>query len=332
LRPMVLQYAAFFNDLLRLTKRLNPPRLWNYLMIYIGFWLSRLSGRVVVLGRPFAVSAEVAAICNLRCPECIVGLGKTIRESKKMDTALFEQILKKHRRHSFYTNLYFQGEPFLNRDLHHLIGMASRLGYYTSVSTNGHFLDEMRCREIIDAGLDRLIVSMDGLDQETYAFYRRGGSWQKVADGLAAMARVKKELGAPSPMLVVQFLVNRKNEAQIPALKYFARQQGADVVELKSMQVYGEEGASAFLPGDERFNRYAAKGKRKKKGPCFRLWSHAVYTSDGVLVPCCYDKVPQHPLGKETGEDLWFSPAMHAFRKKVMTRREDTGICSNCNE
>ncbi|MBW6498986.1 MAG: radical SAM protein [Bacteroidales bacterium] len=315
-----------------MTKRLNPLRIWNYLMIYAGFWLSRLTQKVVVFGRPFALSAEVAAVCNLRCPECMVGLGNTIRESKKMDAPLFEQILKKHRRHSFYTNLYFQGEPFLNRDLHHLIGLASHIGYYTSVSTNGHFLDEERCREIIDAGLDRLIVSMDGLDQDTYAFYRRGGTWQKVADGLATMARVKREEGVRHPLLVLQFLVNRKNEGQIPVLKDFAREQGADVVELKSMQVYGEEGVSAFLPGDKRFNRYAAKGKRKKKGPCFRLWSHAVYTSDGVLVPCCYDKVPQHPMGKGTGEDLWFSPEMHAFRKKVMTRREDAGICSNCNE
>ena len=332
MRPLVLQYHSFFNDLLRLTKKLNLVRALNYLKIYAGYWLSRFRGKVVVLGRPFSVSAEVAAVCNLKCPECALGLGNTIRESKKMDLALFEEILAKHQRHSFYTNLYFQGEPFLNRELPLLIGLASGLGYYSSVSTNGHFLDEARCREVIRAGLDRLIVSLDGLDQETYVFYRRGGNWQKVAEGIATLARVKKEMGARHPLLVVQFLVNRKNEGQIGDLKDFARRQGADVVELKSMQVYGEEGASNFLPKDKRFNRYLDKRKTRKHVPCFRLWSHAVYTSDGVLVPCCYDKVPEHSIGKGTGEDLWFSPAMHAFREKVMTRRDETGICSNCNE
>lgn len=338
MRPAVLNYSLFFADFLRLTRRLTPQRILNYGLIYAGLWLSKLTGKVRVFGMPFAVSAEVASVCNLRCPECMVGQGKTNRSRKQMDPPLFREILEHHRRHSFYTNLYFQGEPFLNPALPQIISDASSLGYYTSVSTNGHFLTEDRCREVISAGLDRLIVSLDGLDQDTYAFYRVGGNWQKVVDGIAVMARIRKEMGAKHPLIVTQFLVNRKNEGQITDFIAFARKQGADVAELKTMQVYEESGAEKFLPENQQFNRYNKSGKRqsafKKRSnrPCFRLWSHAVYTADGLLVPCCFDKVPHFPMGNIKGGDPWSSPSMNAFREKVMKQPEEIGICSNCGQ
>lgn len=338
MRPRVLRYSAFLADLMRLTVRLTCPRILNFGRIYLGLWLSKLTGKVRVYGRPFAVSAEVASVCNLRCPECMVGQGKTTRTRKQMEPALFREILHHHRRHSFYANLYFQGEPFLNPALPQMVGEAARVKYYSSVSTNGHFLTETRCREVITAGLDRLIVSLDGLDQDTYAFYRVGGHWQKVVDGIATMVRTRKDLGARNPLIVIQFLVNSKNEGQIPGLVAFARRQGADVVELKTMQVYGKTGAEKFLPGNQRYNRYKNRSETKKsapgdgKRPCFRLWSHAVYTADGLLVPCCFDKIPEHPAGNIKGGDPWSSPSMNAFREKAMKRPSDIAICATCGQ
>lgn len=335
---MILRYSSWFHDAMRFTKRLKPKRAINLLLIKAGFFFSKLSGRVIVLGRPFSVSAEVAAACNLRCPECIVGLGKTLRQEKKMAEPIFIGILNRHKSHSFYLNLYFQGEPFLNKNLEGYIGLASSLDYYTCVSTNGHFLDETRCKSIVQSGLDRLIVSLDGLDQDTYAFYRKGGNWQQVVAGIETMARVRKAEKRNNPLIVVQFLVNKRNEGQVADLKRFARKLGADVAAFKSMQVYDEQGAEAFLPENMRFNRYKKwSGKQllaagRSLGPCKRLWSHVVYTSDGLQVACCYDKVPEHPFGNISGEDPWFSPEMNAFRKKVMKGRKDTAICSNCME
>lgn len=335
---MVLKVFPVFCDALRLAKRLSARRVFNFLLIQAGVLLSRLSGRVVVAGRPFSVSAEVAGICNLRCPGCMVGKKETLRNNKFMSLEVFEAIAGRHRKHAFYSNLYFQGEPFLNPLLGEKISIASKNGFYTCVSTNGHFLGEARCREVIRAGLDRIIVSLDGLDQESYAFYRQGGNWSKVVEGITTLAAVRKAERAQNPLIVVQFLVNRKNESQIAGLRQFARQIGADVAELKSMQVYDKQSAEVFLPALAGFNRYRLwlNGKpvlrRQRKGPCSRLWSHVVYTSDGVQVPCCYDKIPEHAIGNISGEDPWVSPEMNAFRKRVMKRREDTGICCNCGE
>jgi radical SAM protein with 4Fe4S-binding SPASM domain len=57
-----------------------------------------------------------------------------------------------------------------------------------------------------------------------------------------------------------------------------------------------------------------------------------IYQSDGTMVPCCYDKIPEFPMGtseKEKG-DLWKSPQMQNFRKQVLTNISSITICKNC--
>jgi MoaA/NifB/PqqE/SkfB family radical SAM enzyme len=337
---MILHYRNVVADAFRLLKRLTLRRAFNYLNIQGGYLYSRMSGKARVWAHPFSVSAETAAVCNLRCPECIAGLGQTRREHSRMELSMFQKALKAHSRHAFYANLYFQGEPFLNPRLEEMISHAAACGYYTSLSTNGHFLDPERCRSVIGAGLDRMIISLDGLTSESYTFYRVGGSLDRVVSGIRNLVAARRELRTRHPLIEIQFLVNSRNIHELPGLRQFVRELGADKLTLKRMQVYDDKGAEKFLPDDRRYNRYiSARGGRKgrqalKRGPCYRLWSHAVYTSDGLLVPCCYDKVPEFPIGgldQKKPEALWFAPGMNAFRQQVMDRREGIPICCNCD-
>jgi MoaA/NifB/PqqE/SkfB family radical SAM enzyme len=333
---MIIKYKNLFFDTLRLLGKLSPARLLNLVLIYLGFWLSRLTRRVMVLGKPFALSAEVSSLCNLHCPQCPKGIKTTNRDDNNLSVDAFESMVVRYRESVFYANLYFQGEPFLNPELPQIVRVASNLGIYTSISTNGHFLDEKTCGEAISAGLDRLIVSIDGLDQITYSHYRIGGSLPRVVEGVSTMVRVRNQGLSKNPFIVLQFLVNRNNEHQIPDLRNFARNLGVDMVQLKSMQVYENTNASDFLPSNRRYNRYHALKSSKNSSvhttgvPCFRLYSHVVFTSDGIAVPCCYDKIPQYPLENKKGENHWFSPKLNSFRRKVMHNRKEVGICCNC--
>ncbi|MFO7978689.1 MAG: radical SAM protein [Bacteroidales bacterium] len=333
---MIIHYTNYIADLARLARRITPTKALNLLKIKSGFFASRVTGKTLVWGRPFSVSAETAAVCNLKCPECVAGIGNTLRKQPLMDLPLFQEVVSDHSSHAFFANLYFQGEPFLNGRLPQMITMARDKGYYTSLSTNGHFLNQHKCREVIEAGLDHIIISLDGLTQDSYTFYRKGGDLQKVMDGIRTLSYTRDQMKKRQPLIEVQFLVNKVNIGELPQLKDFCRDIGADMVTPKTMQVYGEEGAKAFLPGDEKYNRYS-NGKLKKPGnrPCYRLWSHAVYTSDGIPVPCCYDKIPEYGMevgGQKKPGDYWFSPGMNAFRQKVSHSRDDQEICRTCGE
>ncbi|TVQ82431.1 MAG: radical SAM protein [Bacteroidetes bacterium] len=337
---MIFDYRAYIYDKFRLLGKLNFYRLVNYIGIHISFNLSRILKKPLLWSSPFALNFETSSVCNLRCPECMTGMNKTIRQRKLIDSSLLKDKLNIHKKHAFYCNLYFQGEPFLHPEIYEMIKMTNNTGLYTVISTNGHFLNKTNCLKIIESGLDRLIISLDGIDANTYNHYRINGVFDKVVEGIRIMAKSKKKVGKNNPLLVVQMLVNKTNENQTEATKKFVKQLGADILEFKSMQIYSETGKEEFLPSSGKYNRYQNRQDqslelKNNHGACFRLWSHAVYTSDGIMVPCCYDKKPEYGVnGKEeySGNNLWKSKSMQAFRCRQLKKASRPEICYNCKQ
>ncbi len=329
---MIFSTKAYICDNLRMLGKITPGKLLNYVLNHLSWQFSFLLKRPLVWGSPFSVNFETAAVCNLKCPECLTGIGQTQRNNKVMPQEFFLQKLRLHSASAFYCNLYFQGEPFLHPQIYEMIGAAHREGFYTVISTNGHFLDDNTCHRIIDNRLSRLIVSLDGIENTTYSRYRVNGLFEKVVQGIETLARIKAERKVSYPYLEIQFLVNKTNEHEVKKAPGFIKKLGADAVKFKSMQVYTSAGHESLLPVNTKYNRYSPQNETKKVTRCFRLWSHMVYTSDGVLVPCCYDKIPQHGISGigNNLEGQWKSDRLQLFRKKLIRGEVLPEICSNC--
>jgi MoaA/NifB/PqqE/SkfB family radical SAM enzyme len=327
---MVINYRYWLYDKARIILSLNPSRLFNLLRILLSWQISVFSGRSFVWGYPFSISYETSAICNLKCPECSVGLKKTIRSKHMGNSVFLSELLLQFKREAFYCNLYFQGEPFLNRDIFKMIKNADDNGYYTVIATNGHFLNEPYSRQIISSGLNRIIISLDGISEESYSNYRKSGDFKSVTEGIRELCRIRKESGRSLPLVEVQFLVNKKNEHQMKKAPDFVKELGADILTFKSMQIISEEGVGHFLPVERKYNRYFNTKTFRKS--CFRLWSHAVFTSDGKLVPCCYDKIPEFAVTALVSDQklLWKSSEMMDFRNRKVKNRNVPVICYNC--
>ena len=66
----------------------------------------------------------------------------------------------------FYVTYYFQGEPYLNPHFTEMVRYASEKNVLTATSTNAHYLDDENCRKTIESGLSKLIISIDGIEEE----------------------------------------------------------------------------------------------------------------------------------------------------------------------
>jgi radical SAM protein with 4Fe4S-binding SPASM domain len=65
------------------------------------------------------------------------------------------------------------------------------------------------------------------------------------------------------------------------------------------------------------------------------MWSSVVFTWDGKVVPCCFDKDAEFQMGsvKQTDFDtIWKSAIYSDFRKKLQRHRQGISICANCSE
>lgn len=295
---------------------------------------SALTGKVINYGMPVSMGIELTNCCNLKCPECVTGSGQMTRPKGYMPVTLFERILEETGPYLFNVNLFFQGEPMMHPEFFVFLEKAE--DYNTIVSTNGHFLTPEKSEKLANSGLGKLIVSLDGMDQVTYSIYRNKGEFQKVAEGIKNVSAAIKRSGS-TLKLEIQFLVNSKNESQIPAVRKFASGVRARL-RLKSMQVLDNERVGEWMPTDEKYRRYRAENGRyiskgRLKNHCLRLWLNPVVTWDGKVVPCCFDKNADHIFGdlnKQSFGEIWQGEKATRFRQSLLDDRRNIEICSNC--
>jgi radical SAM protein with 4Fe4S-binding SPASM domain len=330
-----------FQDIKQIMRTLTFRRLVNLIQLSLSFRLTKWKLSQTHHGQPFALSIEPTTACNLSCPACPSGLKSFSRPTGKIDLAFHETIIASLKKSVFYINYYFQGEPFLHPQFLTLIKTAKAANIYTATSTNGHFISDKNALAIVDSGLDRLIISIDGLTQETYASYRVDGELKKVISATKSLIEAKKQRGSATPYLIFQLLVLKTNEDQIDALNDLAKTLGVNEVRFKTAQFYAYENGNELMPSNEKYSRYIKKrdGSYRVKyyggNHCWRMWSSSVITWDGKVVPCCFDKDAQHALGelKTEGFDaIWNGATYQQFRTAVLTNRNDIDICTNCSE
>ena len=306
----------------------------NALLSGSSYLLSSLRGRPSAMGMPLSVSFELTNHCNLKCPECASGSDQMTRERGFMDLGLYKKVIHELRPYLYCINLYFQGEPMMHPGFFSF--PASTNGIKTVVSTNGHFLAEGNPEKLIKSGLNKLIVSLDGMNQEVYSQYRQKGEFTRVIEGIRNVAAARDKLHS-SLKLEIQFLVNRYNENQITEARRFAKEVSARL-KLKSMQVISDNDTGKWMPARGKFRRYEEINGRnaiRNSMPdrCPRLWFNPVITWNGLVVPCCFDKDAEFVMGdlkKDSFRTIWKNDRYKEFRKQVLTRRSSIDICRNC--
>lgn len=333
--------AIFLRDKLNLVSKITISRLSNFVANYFSFHLSRITGNNKHRGMPVSISIEPTTACNLGCPECPSGLKKFSRATGNLKKETNQKIIDDFAKKGVYVNFYFQGEPYIHPQFLDLVKYAYSKRLYTSTSTNAHFLTSELARKTVESGLDRLIISIDGTTQETYSQYRVHGDLQKVIEGTKNIMHWKKELKSSTPHVIFQMLVVAPNEHQIEEARQLADELGVNEIRYKTAQVYDYENGNPLIPKNEKYSRYR-KGpdgkyriKNKLDNQCWRMWQGCVFTWDGNVVPCCFDKDAQYKLGSikdESLKSIWKSEAYSNFRSSILKSRNKIDICRNCSE
>ena len=253
-----------------------------------------------------------------------------------MSIHLFRKVLQEAAPHALTFQFYFQGEPLLNSDLPAMIREAHEAGLYTIVSTNAQALTASMAEDLVRAGLDRIIVSMDGLTEESYNAYRVGGSLDKTKSALRWLRQSKIKNQKSKIIIELQCLRLRSNEHEWSEFKRQYQTLGADKLTFKTAQLYDYENGHPLMPSNPKYGRYiqTIDGKyhrRELRKGCFRVWSGVVITTDGEVLPCCYDKAHHFAYGNIMDtplKELFVNEKATVFRKAAL--QEKPNICKEC--
>src|SRR5581483_9331518 len=188
-------------------------------------------------GRPLRdLRISVTDRCNFRCVYCMPKevYGRDHRFLDRRELLTFEEIARVARVFAARGVRKIRitgGEPLVRRDLERLIEQLRPLGVELTLTTNGSLLPQ-KARLLADAGLDRVTVSLDSLDDAQFrALNDVDFPVDRVLEGIAAAA------DAGLPVKVNAVVKRGANEDQIVPMARLFREQGHTLRFIEYMDV-----------------------------------------------------------------------------------------------
>ena len=330
--------------LMYILKFINIRKSVNFCFAVVSYAFSRLIKKDFYLGYPSFISIEISSVCNLSCPQCMKGNNNISRVQNFFDFNIYKKLLEVNGKYLLNTILYFQGEPLMNKNFFDFVTEAGKYNIYTQTSTNGQLITDEIAKKLVLSKLDRIIISIDGTTQNSYSKYRVGGKLDKVIAAIDNIVSAKKKFNSKFPKIEAQFIVFNFNENEIDDFKNLCKIHHVDICSIKSAQLLDPNNDFYLLPKNEKYRRYKKENgvwitKKDIHHLCFRAWSGAVISSDGNVVPCCFDKNCNFVFGNISDpvynynlKKIMKCEKAINFRKRLMDNRTSIDICNNCNE
>lgn len=222
---------------------------------------------------PVHVDIELAGKCQLACTMCPYGTG-TFDAAKQgmMPIAMAYQAVQQAADYGAKSIKFnFRGEPGLYKNLPALVRQAKADGIVeTAINTNLTAFTKERLRALCDAGLDLIIISIDGTTKETYEKIRVKGDFNHLIGNMWYLWSLKNR-----PRIRIQMVSQEANAHEVAGFSQWAEQWTDEVVVQKI--------------------RESNEGDRKR---CPQPWQRLIVAWDGKVFACCGNWNNEHPVGQ----------------------------------
>jgi MoaA/NifB/PqqE/SkfB family radical SAM enzyme len=174
------------------------------------------------------VYVEATNQCNLDCVTCMRNVWN--EPPGRMSEAVFQCILDGVRGFQPTPSVFFggYGEPLTHPRICAWVEQAKQAGAAVELITNGILLDEATLRRLMEAGLDRVWVSLDGATAESYEDVRLGAALPLVIENLRRIKALRGGMSADGLKLGIAFVAMKRNIADLPELVRLGKSLGAD--------------------------------------------------------------------------------------------------------
>jgi GTP 3',8-cyclase len=208
--------------------------------------------------------------CNLRCVYCMPEDG--VKLLTHNDIISFEEIIevvKAGSRKGIEKVRITGGEPLVRKGIVKLVEMIAKIDGIRdfSLTTNGILLEDF-AQPLFDAGLKRINISLDTLEEEKFKTITRGGNLKSVLKGIEAAQKV-----GFNPLKINCVIENSSNEKDAMMVAEFCEKNNFMVRFIHTMSL--EKGVFSVVEG----------GTGGDCDSCNRLR----LTADGKIKPCLFN-------------------------------------------
>ena len=324
----------------------GTPRKWTNLAL-VEF--ERFMRKVTVKSRPYILFLDPCNHCDLRCPLCPTGVNGLGRPQKMLSFECFKKYFDPHAPYLFECILHNWGESLLNKEIFRMISYAQSSNVGTNLSTNFVNTKDEDLDKLLDSGLEYLIISLDGTNQESYSKYRVRGDFGKVRHNLETFLSRRAQRRAKTPVVEWQYIVMKHNQSEIEEAERMSREIGVDVMRFIPVGLPFEAGNRAKLANEWFPTGVAGRveindgqqifGQDGRPGGCYYLYRSMTVNPDGGVSPCCIVYKQERDFAHLESADpidigsIWnnekFRSGRSLFAAEHVENRQRT-ICDNC--
>ncbi|HZK67081.1 MAG TPA: radical SAM protein [Chloroflexota bacterium] len=186
--------------------------------------------------------------CNLSCRTCVRHSWN--EATGQMEMSVYRRLVEGLKSIPTLRKMNFWGigEPLLHRGLSEMVALAKQeLGVQTQLVTNALLLTEQLSRDLVDAGLDSLVVSIDGVTPEGMEDIRDGADLRLVKENVRRLQDIRYYSPHLNPELGIEFVAMRRNLKEMPGLRRLANSLNASFIVVTNVLPYTREMSDEIL-------------------------------------------------------------------------------------
>lgn len=295
---------------------------------------------LIPLEQPLSMMVDPSSACNFKCRFCPTGnpglIQKTSRKPVLLDLALYQKIIDDIDRFTSplaVLRLYKDGEPLLNPNIVEFVRIAKKSPNIERVetTTNGAKLTKAMNDQLIGAGLDRIVISVEGVSREKYLEF--AGVHLNLNRFIDTLAHLYQNRGT------CQVHIKTVKENLGPGEDQRFKSMFGGIADRIFIENTVPSWPNFNVPGldEQRLSKVDAFDHPiVHKRVCPYLFYSLSVNADGIVSPCCVDWDRRLALGDVATAslpDIWNGKAINRLRFEHLTKgRQGNVSCKSCGQ
>lgn len=297
----------------------------------------RLADRLP-LDAPFSIQVFPVYACNLACAYCIHSVPPEkrgfIASKTVLDIGLYRKFvadLKEFPRPLKMLRFAGTGEPLLHPAIAEMVACAKEAGVAESLDivTNGLRLTHDLSAALVEAGLGRIRISLQGLSDEAYAYTKRAGVFQTLVENIGWLYAHRGDMKIY--VKIMDCALGDGEEEEF--LRIFGDIADFIAVEhlIPAVEQIDYEKIAGHALADVTQNGAAVRMAKVCPQPFYMMQLNP----DGMMAPCCAMEtaVILGDVAKESVRAIWQGERLQRFLEAQLRGRKDAyATCAKCRQ
>ncbi len=271
----------------------------------------------IVRDFPLHLDIETSSRCNLRCTFCDKLPLLTRDQMGNIDINLFRKVMDEAGEKGLWgLKLSSRGEPLMHPRIGEMVEYAKKRGVMDIyMNSNGMLLTEAVSDRLIDAGLDRISISIEGTDAAPFERDRIGAKFNRIVKNIETLMVMREKKGCASPKVRVQTVC-------LPH------------IDLDEYTEFWKSRCDEVAAVDYKDVMHRDETLKRSDWACPQLWQRMTIEWDGTIMPCNNDDFRHLSPGNVKDKDVhscWHDPLVEKAREMHKNGQSHLlKACSGC--